>query len=178
MNRFDIINELIAKHNFKSYLEIGTQQSISGHQVKIKNKTGVDPAPMERKEGDYQKFHQVTSDFFFTKNKRKFDIIFIDGDHSYKQSRTDLINAMQCLNDAGFIVMHDCLPHNKEYTSLLWNGEVFKTINDLHNSGAKYEIYQDDHGCAVIPKQDLNLSDSTNLTYEEYNENKKLWSIL
>ena len=157
MNRFEIINKLIEKHGFKTYLEIGTQQSVSGHQIKIEHKTGVDPAPMERVDGDYDVFHQVTSDAFFSANKKKFDIVFIDGDHSYEQSRKDFINAMSCLKKDGLIVMHDCLPHNEEYAGPLWCGEVFRTLADIHFSGLDYVVYAHDHGCAVIAKSKKEL---------------------
>jgi len=169
MNRFDIINNLIVEHGFKTYLEIGTQQSVSGHAVKIKTKVGVDPSPMKRVDGDYNNFQQVTSDEFFAKNKRKFDIIFIDGDHSYKQSRKDFVNAMNCLRKGGVIVMHDCLPHCEEYTSLLWNGEVFKTLADIHFSGLEYIVYNHDHGCAVIPKQSITgLIENDSFAYSDF----------
>lgn len=155
MTRFDIINGLIQENEYKTYLEIGTQQSVSGHQVKIEHKTGVDPAPMERIEGDYDEFHQITSNEFFAINKQRFDIIFIDGDHSHEQSRKDFANAIYLLNKNGVIVMHDCLPMNEEYAGPLWCGEVFKTLADIHFSGMDYKVYNHDHGCAVIPKQNI-----------------------
>ena len=50
--RFEIINELIKKHNYESYLEIGTQQSVSGSQVNCDFKVGVDPAPLKRENNE------------------------------------------------------------------------------------------------------------------------------
>jgi hypothetical protein len=175
MNRFDIINKLIEENGFKSYLEIGTQQSVSGHQINIEHKTGVDPAPMERVDGDYDDFHQVKSDEFFANNKKKFDIIFIDGDHSYEQSRADFSKAIYSLNKGGMIVMHDCLPHNEEYAGPLWCGEVFKTLADIHFSGMDYKVYDHDHGCAVIPKQRLkNFHLHHDYTFQQFiNEREK-----
>lgn len=179
--RFDIINKLIAKNHYQSYLEIGTRDSDAASKINCAFKVGVDPAPVKRINNDFVLFFNKTSDQFFQKNPDKFDLIFIDGLHTYEQSRRDLINAMNSLNENGSIVMHDCLPHNKEYASLLWNGEVFKTVNDIHNAGLNYYIVDSDHGCLVIKKQSINeiaKQDSTELTYEQYVENKREWKII
>jgi len=45
MMRWDIINALIEKNNYKSYLEIGYYKGWSFDQVKCENKTAVDPNP-------------------------------------------------------------------------------------------------------------------------------------
>jgi hypothetical protein len=177
MQRFEIIQKLINENQFKTYLEIGTQSSESAHQIKIDYKTGVDPKPIKRQSGDFNEFHNVTSNDFFSKNTKKFDLIFIDGDHSYQQVKMDFQNAMKSISRNGIIVLHDSLPHSKEYSSLLWNGEVFKLINDIHNSGASYSIVDSDHGVAIV-KSWGELKDSTSLTYEQYVELKKKWNII
>jgi len=42
----------------------------------------------------------------------KFDLIFIDGEHSYQQALADLRNATECLNSSGIILAHDtCCAH-------------------------------------------------------------------
>lgn len=45
MQRWDIINALIEKNNYKSYLEIGYYKGWSFDQVNCENKTAVDPNP-------------------------------------------------------------------------------------------------------------------------------------
>ena len=52
-------------------------------------------------------FHSEGSDVFFEKNRKKYDFVFIDGDHSYKQSKKDLDNAIAYLKPGGVIVIHD-----------------------------------------------------------------------
>ena len=69
--RWDLIDYLIKKNKYSEYLEIGCDQDQLFSKINIENKTGVDPSSG----GNTRK----TSDEFFFENKKKFDIIFIDG---------------------------------------------------------------------------------------------------
>lgn len=53
--------------------------------------------------------HPVTSDRFFEDIDTGFmaDIIFIDGEHSYEQTKKDFTNAMSHLAPGGVVVIHD-----------------------------------------------------------------------
>ena len=73
--RWDLIEYLINKYSYSDYLEIGCDQDQLFSKIKIQNKVGVDP----NSGGNVRK----TSDEFFKENKNKFDIIFIDGLHTY-----------------------------------------------------------------------------------------------
>ena len=100
--RWDMIEYLIKKNNYKKYLEIGCDQNQLFSRINIQNKVGVDPASG----GNVRE----TSDNFFEKNKDMFDIIFIDGLHIYEQVKKDILNSIKYLNDEGVILIHDCLP--------------------------------------------------------------------
>lgn len=54
----------------------------------------------------------IDSDSFFKKNKCLFDVILIDGDHSYNQVKKDTENAIRTLNKGGIIIWHDV--YNKD----------------------------------------------------------------
>ena len=44
---------------------------------------------------------KITSDDFFKQNKKKYDCIFIDGLHTYKQVKNDILNSIKfmiCIN--------------------------------------------------------------------------------
>lgn len=58
---------------------------------------------------DNVKFHNMTSDDFFLKyrGERKFDFIYIDGDHRYSQQMRDYTNALEFLNEDGVVGGHD-----------------------------------------------------------------------
>ena len=57
------------------------------------------------------------------------------------------------MNENGIIVMHDALPHRIEYTSMLWCGTSYKSImRASQTSGLKVRTWENDHGCAIIVK--------------------------
>ena len=124
-SRFDIINRIIEKKKFESYLEIGCQSDVNFSKIIIKNKIGVDPQTGGT--------HRMTSDDFFKQNKSTFDLIFIDGLHVYEQVLKDIENSLKVLNDNGVILIHDCLPakiwhQTIPQTHSSWNGDVWKSI--------------------------------------------------
>jgi hypothetical protein len=142
-SRTFIINKLIQDNNLKSYLEIGVSNPYVNYlDIRCPKKVSVDPCQVceyHTKESieQFKQFidFQMTSDEFFAQNKEKFDIIFIDGDHSYEQSLIDLNNALKIINPDGFIVLHDTCPPCYENTQWdnfekgqPYNGEVWKTV--------------------------------------------------
>ncbi|MCL2017665.1 MAG: glycosyltransferase [Alphaproteobacteria bacterium] len=143
VKRTFIINKLIRDNNLKSYLEIGVSNPYVNYLgVKCARKVSVDPCELceffsKEAISGFKQFidHKVTSDEFFSKNTETFDIIFIDGDHSYEQSLRDLNNSLKIVNPGGFIVLHDACPPCYENTQVEnlhsgkpYNGEVWKTI--------------------------------------------------
>ena len=56
----------------------------------------------------------MTSDTFFSQIEKalKFDVIFIDGLHTYYQCQKDVVNSLNHLNNNGVIFIHDLLPKN------------------------------------------------------------------
>lgn len=162
MLRFDIINYLIQKNNYQSYLEIGVEDGHSLHQVKCKLIHSVDPASKHAS-------FEVTSDEFFKMLKTfapdfKYDIIFIDGLHVEDQVDRDIENAVRHLSDNGTIVVHDCNPptewHQRSYEEAKkngcrqWNGTVWKSIVKARASRPDLDIkvVNTDWGCGIIRK--------------------------
>ena len=120
-----IIQDIINKKNYKSYLEIGCFDNELFNHIKCNKKVGVDPYSG----GTIRK----TSDKFFENNNENFDCIFIDGLHTYKQVRKDIYNSLKFLNHNGIILLHDCLPNNyfeqaTPRSQYIWNGDVWKAI--------------------------------------------------
>lgn len=174
MQRYDIINTLIQNHNYKTYLEIGTQFGNCFKEIKIDYKVCVDP------QKNYEHLtHTMTSDEFFVMNKETFDIIFVDGLHLEHQSTLDILNSLKILNEGGVIVVHDCLPHNEEFTNLCWSGTVFRSIIDLRCNYPDLDIcvVDTDCGCGIIKRGSQSLYNKTSSviakTYNYYANNKK-----
>ena len=174
--RWDLIEYLIKKNNYKNYLEIGCDKNQLFSKVNIDNKIGVDPVSG----GNVRK----TSDDFFKENKSSFDIVFIDGLHTYEQVKKDILNSVNCLLDEGIILVHDCMPDSLGKQAvprykMQWNGDVWKAIVDLRQQ-ENLEIYtcEIDQGIGVISKKKntsiLKLDKPINkLKFKDYFNNYK-----
>ena len=78
-------------------------------------------------------FVSKTSDkyFDFIPEHTVFDLIFIDGFHTKEQVKRDFENSLRCLNQNGFIVIHDTYPwtnreHGYREKQKQWWGDVYK----------------------------------------------------
>ena len=172
--RWDLIKYLIEKNGYKDYLEIGCDQNQLFSKVEINNKIGVDPFSG----GNIRK----TSDAFFSNNIDKFDIIFIDGLHTYDQVKKDIINSVKCLKENGIVLVHDCMPDSLAKQAvprfkMKWNGDVWKAIVDLRQS-EELDIYtcEMDEGIGVIKNRTnseiLKINKSINeLKFKDYYDN-------
>ena len=162
-----ILKEIIKYKNYNSYLEIGCDQDENFSQISIKNKIGVDP-----KSGGT---HRMTSDTFFLNNTQTYDLIYIDGLHTYEQTIKDIKNSLKYLNQNGTIVLHDCLP-KKIWNQIVprmyghWNGDVWKAIVEARTwKNINTFTIIADHGLGVIQKKD-----NSNILLEEIDNYKKL----
>jgi hypothetical protein len=183
MERIDVIQQFIDKHKYQQYLEIGVNYGYCFMPVKIPTKYAVDPSfriPLEKKikwnilypRNIFNKYFECGSDEFFAKPEirgTRFDIAFIDGLHTFRQSLQDVLNAYRHLNAGGVIVMHDCNPpdeassvvleslelvrkNSENDTTGVWCGDVWKTIVYLRHFVPDNEIFvlDTDFGIGVI----------------------------
>lgn len=151
----ELINCIAKSIDAHSYLEIGVETGLTFNQVKILQKTGVDPRFQFDYQGDLRtnlSFHEITSDEFFKKlakneiKYQKFDLVFIDGLHVFEQVVKDFMNVINHMNLGGVIVIDDTvpidefsvLPSQKDCYRLRiesgrhndgsWHGDVYKLI--------------------------------------------------
>ena len=172
--RWDLIDYLIKKYDYKDYLEIGCDRDQLFSRIKLKNKIGVDPYSG----GNVRK----TSDDFFLENNKTFDLVFIDGLHTYSQVKKDILNSVKFLNTNGIILVHDCLPDTMSKQAvprykMQWNGDVWKAIVDLRQN-PDLDIYtcEMDQGIGIIKKNNntsiLKLSTEIDkLKFKDYYHN-------
>ena len=151
LTRSLIVNNIIDRKKYETYLEIGCDKNILFNSVKIKKKIGIDPVSG----GNIR----MSSDNFFKNNQDKFDLIFIDGLHQYEQVKRDVYNSLKFLNDNGVILLHDCMPSSfmrqaPKRSSNIWNGDVWKNIVEFRTLDQidTYTIYAD-HGIGLILKR-------------------------
>ena len=194
MNRIDIINSLIKKNNYKSYLEVGVQAGHCFNAINCEYKAGVDPD-----KSSAATFHQSSDEFFndlknnpnwkdvTTGQQFKFDICFSDGLHHADQSERDINNMIDCLNDGGAIVCHDMLPTSKRMQEIPlqeqveWTGDVWRSWLKLRSTRADLSMYciNTDWGTSIIKKGSQQLitlpKPVEEITYEDWNANKQEW---
>lgn len=149
-NHTDLLIALSNKYNLQKYLEIGIRRGVNFKSVPCRHKVGVDPDPTANAT------HVMTSDEFFECNKDTFDLIFIDGLHHADQVKKDFDNALKCLSDRGFILLHDTNPEAEKFTHVpqdnkVWNGDVYKFACKLREyQGIKFITFDMDYGCTLV----------------------------
>lgn len=183
MNRIDILNSLIQRHNFKKYCEIGVQAGHCFHGVQCEYKVGVDPDT-----GSAATIHKPSDEFFSTLDE-KFDIFWIDGLHHADQVERDILNALAHLNEGGFICCHDMLPTSKRMQEIPleeqgeWTGNCWEAWVKLRTwrSDLTMEVVNTDWGVGIIHRgsQEILMLGSTSpnakLTYEDFMRYRDHW---
>jgi hypothetical protein len=170
-NRIALVNYIVSKTGgLKSnYLEIGCDSNVLFDAVASLKKTGVDPISGGT--------HRMTSDDFFKENTEKFDAIFIDGLHEYSQVRRDALNALNAINEGGWIAFHDFLPstwkeHHVPRISKVWTGDCWKLAVELSRAtDIEFRIVKIDRGVGLMRKisQNYEVPDlSEELTNAEF----------
>ena len=127
---------------------------------------------------------RATSDVFFAALRpgRHFDVVFIDGDHSFDQSLRDVENALGVLDVGGVVLVHDCNPPTAEAASPdptaagegPWCGDVWKTIVHLRATrpDLRVSVLDTDCGVGIIERGeseplDLEPAELKAMTYQD-----------
>lgn len=131
----------------------------------------------------------MTSDSFFNEKRKflevnnKFELIFIDGLHTFYASLNDVLNSLKYLSKGGFIVMHDCFPPHEAAATPAesafearkkhdgnwpgdWCGDVWKTIVYLKESfknQMEISVINTDFGLGILKIK----SDNLNLNFNQ-----------
>lgn len=113
---------LVKLTNCQSYLELGSETS---QDIKKFVKTCVN-------------VNDITDDFFKT-NNQKFDIVFIDKNHNFEQTKIDFDNSLNVLNKFGIIMIHDTDPITKDLLKPEHCDDCYK-INEYIESQENFNI--------------------------------------
>lgn len=139
MERPIILQKIFSLFPAVKYLEIGVSTGATFHEVKAEKKYAVDPnflfeIPVTSA-SDATQYFPMTSDLFFERyrEEEKFQVIYIDGLHTFEQTLRDLLNATQVLAPGGVIVIDDTVPTS--YEASLPNSDVCFEIRRLVNNG-------------------------------------------
>jgi hypothetical protein len=130
----------------RSYLEVGIWAGATFELVDVPVRVGVDPEPrfdLHHLPRGARVF-PVTSDEFFAATDATFDLVFLDGLHTYEQTYRDLVNALRTC-PRGLILIDDVVPSDeisaipdqaeslrrRAELSLVgtpWHGDVFRMV--------------------------------------------------
>lgn len=108
--RGEFVTNLIKDLDLKNYLELGVAAGNCWNNVTAPEKIGVDlmndsmwkiPDVIAKSTDDY--FESLSKD-------KKFDVIFIDADHTKESVKKDFFNSLTHLSDDGIIIFHDVYP--------------------------------------------------------------------
>lgn len=150
-DRLNSIRKILKKDEI-CYLEIGIENANTFVNVHAEKKIGVDPFPLRRPPlHDHKMFiHPTTSENFFRQNSTLFDLVFIDGLHTYEQTYEDILNSINSSSEECLILVDDVIPsdkyaalrsqlecqvlkHKNGITNNYWMGDVFKLLPLLSN---------------------------------------------
>ena len=178
ISRAQVINGLFELFSDDlSYLEIGVSLGETFFDVKAQKKMAVDPnfqfsVSDARAKHIGSEFYQMTSDFYFANiinSGDTFQIIFLDGLHTFEQTLRDFTNAIRFLAPDGIIVIDDVVPNSyhaslpdqraafkvKEFVQNSddsWMGDTFKLVFFIESFFPTYKLrtISDNHGQAIV----------------------------
>lgn len=200
--RVSIVQTQLDRFRSPSYLEIGVNFGALFLNLRAGRRVGVDPSPqipaIKRllHPSTFPGSHLIrnTSDDYFAELNptSTFDVVFIDGYHSYEQSLRDVENALRHLSTDGVILLHDCSPQTEAMGSATpfdmpghedtgWCGEVWKTI--VHLRATRDDLITDvldvDYGIGRVRRGrstplDISLQEVVALRHEDLDANRKV----
>jgi methyltransferase family protein len=153
MTRTEIINLLISRRRYRSYLEIGVRNPGDNFDsVTCGDKDGVDP--------DGHCKYQMTSDEFFAVTRKPYDLVFVDGLHLEPQVHRDVSNSLDRIRRGGAVVVHDCNPPSaqhasEEFNGGAWNGTVWRAFVRLRSARQDLRMFvvDDDWGVGIVTRR-------------------------
>lgn len=190
VSRSEVIQNLLALYDAPSYLEIGVNRGVTFHAIRARRKVAVDPKFLfDRTMNAADEYHEVTSDEYFAsfcKYDDIFEVIYLDGLHTFEQTLRDLMNAIAHIATDGLIVIDDVLPNN--YAASLpdpalaaqirlhlglrdpsWMGDVYKLVFFIRTflPSWSYATISDNHGQLILWPQTRAAADAPVLKLSE-----------
>lgn len=155
------VNTLLAGNADARYLEIGLDRGYTFEDVEAAHRWGVDPQP-QFVVGDLPSGTQVfamTSDAFFealTPDAR-FDLVFVDGLHVFRQAYRDVVHALRHIAPTGIVLVDDVVPidevsalpdldeslrerRRRGWQGTPWHGDVYRLVPVLRDHHPELEF--------------------------------------
>jgi hypothetical protein len=185
MQKYEIVNALIARNSYGRYLEICTPSTGFRfsridrthlhwcHRLMYRCPPGfTDGSEITFRSGDEHIGHLLDPAL-------PYDLIFLDPHHTFECSMRDLQSALAMLRPQGAIVVHDCSPTTKElagptFRSGPWFGVTYCAYLDflLSHPDLVYYTVDADYGCGVITK-----ASRDQVSASRHSELGRLWRL-
>ena len=147
------LNAVLDRLPGSRYLEIGVARGATFFNVDAAIKVAVDPRfrfdPRERAEHPEETYHPISSDDYFAQaigSSEPFDLIFLDGLHTYPQTLRDFLSSMALAHQRTVWLIDDTVPTSAiaadpdlqrvrqvraqlgQAEDQTWMGDVFKVV--------------------------------------------------
>lgn len=195
------VRRLLSLYDQPRYLEVGVCTGSTFDKVHAPVKVAVDPEFRFDHEAAERAtpgtvYHQVTSDEYFGSivgEDETFDVIFLDGLHTFEQTLRDLTNSLHHLQPRGVILIDDVspptylasLPDRENFfevrrrlglTDQAWMGDVYRLVYFIETfyQHLSYRTISNNHGQAVVWRQrrpsvpHRTVAETGLLTFEEF----------
>lgn len=186
MTHAAILNKLLSIFENPTYLEIGVNKGDTFSKIIAQRKVAVDPhftfdVIDSANHAPNTVFHEIESDHFFSriaKRYNRFDVIFIDGQHTFEQTLRDFCNSIMFLADDGIIVIDDVCPSSyhaampnlaasfelRRHLHLQdrdWMGDVYKLVFFIETFFPQfnYATIKETHGQTVVWRAPRHIRD-------------------
>ena len=211
MKRIEVVQRIIDRKKARRYLEIGVANGTNFFRIRARRKTAVDPYfefsakrkvewVLKNPRNLFARYCECPSDDFFASAgpADRFDVVFVDGLHTYGQSLRDVVNSLAHLEERGVIVMHDCNPQSEAAAHPAesfaqaaasnlpgwegsWSGDVWKTICYLRSQKVDLRVFvlDADGGLGIAtrgePESPLQLTEEAldRMTYDDLARDRK-----
>ena len=164
LQKYDIVNGLIGKNGYQTYLEICTAEtggqfySITRRGLRIRHRL-MYLCPQDFEDGEEITFRSCSEAIDSVLSKLlKYDVVFVDPWHTLECSRRDLETGLSVLREGGVMIVHDCYP-SREFTAPqrsegCWSGLTYCAFVDflLAHPELAYCTVDTDFGCGVVKK--------------------------
>lgn len=149
------VNRFLSTFENSQYLEVGVSTGRTFFDVVADRKVAVDPRfkfDVKKHEKEGVEFHSITSDAYFDALPigNKFDVVFLDGLHTFEQTYRDLLNTLVHTHDGSVILIDDTVPsdvysampdhvRSRQFrqrdgsTRNGWHGDTYKVVFAIHD---------------------------------------------
>ncbi|NDY92244.1 tetratricopeptide repeat protein [Ideonella livida] len=174
--KVDVLNQLIQRRGLRHYLEYNKPRcELALHEVACAQRTLICLPEQERVEPGAEAVRLRAAHFAASEeapphlsvtelasHPGRYDLIFFDPLHVRPEVDQGLKALCRLLTPGGFLVVHDCCPHDPQlvgpFREGAWCGDTYQAFAQFHRHNPRTSVVVDiDYGVGVIVNRDLCL---------------------